>query len=515
MAEYKSQKKPHVRPGSEEEKRYVDELEQQFASVNMHFAEYAKDRLSYEKSLESQKDALHAFNGIYCKSLLALCAVPLRKGVHPTTVLRSAGLFLGCCLFSKTFREGVDKTVRKALYPIVERKAETEGPDSIWAIRRDMMKAQENGGYLPLTPDSAAVLKIAFCQQAYDDMRKPGADINAIMESYLESEALLYKQAKADGIKPETLDRSMHRIVGMMMDKDPSCMKYFTETAYGVVRRGADREYTRRYRDSDGFHEETYFRWDGDMVDADGNPYTRGYTPRVPNTVNEMRKMQRNVWYQAFCAADSPEGIKNIISSDTMVQMQSFYMRMLKEDNGLTDDDVMNVADLDNYISENEDTSWMTDYGFGDPYHSPGASLTFEEYIEHGPGDQVRPDKGPYPEFNSAFGMWLQEHEEYSPGHWQDKANSVYYAATEDGGELSDEDKEQIREYINKREELLRVWSDVFGNASRAQQAAKQRAAEQAEVLANRSKAHPERRLPGEEEAPSFVMGNPNGPVFS
>lgn len=443
--------------GFREERSHMEELEQQVAATQIDFVQYAKDRLSFEKSYDMQKTQASQLNAMYCKAVMALCAVPLRKGVKPASVLKSIGMCVGCCLLSKTFREEVSTTVRKALYPVVCKRAEKFGPDSVWSKRKAQMEASENGGYLPLTPDSAAVMKVAFCEQAYERMRQPGANVQEIIQQYTDAESALYRHAAKDGISAKVLDQSMRTLVGHMIERDPSAAKYFTETAYDVVKRGPSKQHRVRMQTDQGVQESVYDRWEGGYENADGTSFEHGFHPRLPETVNHIRKMQCDVWYQAMKTANTPEEWADVICSEEVLQKQMRYMSMMREDNRINADQPLDVSTF----MKDADTSWMTDYGGPDPFHAPGFDLDYEAFMKTGPGQEDESVPGRFPELKSAFGKWLVEHTEYNPAYWQRQANG-FYAAYRQSEFQDDFNLEEIRACLDRRDQCVKQWGTVF-----------------------------------------------------
>lgn len=148
--------------------------------------------------------------------------------------------------------------------------------------------SMHNGGFtprIPLTADSAARDKLNLVIGAYKDMRRPGANPDEIMQSYHESVARLDKMCALDGVSGEDVDKAMRVRVCAMIEKDPKSANLFAETCHDELR-------PELHRNPDNPSEAI---WTGEFVTRDGQLFTGGFTPRVPQTADDFAKMKIGV----------------------------------------------------------------------------------------------------------------------------------------------------------------------------------------------------------------------------
>ena len=496
---------PTITVGSSQEREEMDKLMKQLQKTQIDFVDYAKDRLVLEKSLDAQTEQAKQMTRLYCRAGMMLCLAPLRKGIKPASILKTVGLWMGCCMFSKTFREELNYTVREAMYPAVVKKAEKAGPDSIWAVRKKQMEADKNGGYMPLTPDSAAILKLAFCKQAYEKMREPGTDVEAVMRQYDEAEAALYRHAEKDGISPQMLDRSMRTIAGNMIAQDPSVAMMFAETAYGVVARGANTVHEQHIKEITGVKIKTYERWEGRYETDDGEEFTGAFRPRVPEPVNTIRQMRRGLWIVALDDAKTPEEVMEKLYSPEIMAQQRRYLDMLLIDNDISEDDLDN---LNQYVQKTDDIRWMLDFGGENPFSAKGMDMTANDFVKYGPMQEPAVRVGKMPELKTAIGVWMNDHPEYNPGYWQRKANDVYEACQAEGG-MSAENEALIRGYLQRRDDIEILWASLMRKPAgeyTVQASGAKRAPDAPSKTEVKKVATFERMLPGEKDKPAMDL---------
>ena len=101
----------------------------------------------------------------------------------------------------------------------------------------------------------------------------------------------------SNGIRVDAVNKSMRKIASDLMDKDPTFVVVFEETAYDTMLRGEDTVHRQNYKDGDEVKTRTWSAWEGNYVDMSGNPFEGEFTPRRPSTVNDIRRRSKNTWY--------------------------------------------------------------------------------------------------------------------------------------------------------------------------------------------------------------------------
>lgn len=446
--------------GSSEEQERLSELEQQIQKVEGQYVDYAERNLNYRK-VSKQTPEIKKTNRLFCLALAGCCLTPLRNGVNAKSVLRVIGLWVGCCVLSKQFREATGEVIGKAFGPMISKKVSQAEPDSLLRTRQALVT--KDGEELPLIPESVAVMQIAFCRQAYADMRKEGADKNQVLADYKKASEFLYEMAAADGIQRPVVEKQMRKIAGDLMEKDPSFLLVFQETAYDTVVRGRRTVHLQKYEDAGEVKTRRYETWEGDYKTETGNVFDGAFTPRMPESVNALRKRSKQAWEREMNKADTPEEWQAAVNSPYARSVQMRYMRCMMEDNGLTEKQMEN---LNACMHADDDVSWMFDMDGDDPFGVGSLTDSIDVLVENGPKENAPyPVMGDVPEFKSAFCKWLNHHLEYNPGYYQKRANQLCLSYR-NGGMMDEALLAQIAEELRKRDAVSQRWDKIFDSAS-------------------------------------------------
>lgn len=100
----------------------------------------------------------------------------------------------------------------------------------------DRVTKAANNGRIPLTADSAAMMRIAFDKKYYNDCRRPGADIDALRESHKKSIENLTKMAMFDGVERNELSTKFTEKLMNQMQVDESITDIYDGMANGSIR---------------------------------------------------------------------------------------------------------------------------------------------------------------------------------------------------------------------------------------------------------------------------------------
>lgn len=442
----------HIEVGSVSEFDLLDKMNKKVMALEAKYAAICSENLALSDSLMNQTDYMHMTNMLFNKEIAELTLPLLRKGVSPKSLIRATGLWMASCYYNKMFRANVNQVLVNTFYPLMKNKAKKSKERSLCRVR---------SGHQPdemyFTPDVMALCMIGMARQAYDIMHTVGTDADMIMMQYNARLEELYKLAMADGIRKETVDRRMRKIVGDLIEYDRKYLAVFKETAYDTVVRGDDVAHIQRFGEDEAVQERTYTSWEGTYLDEYHNEFTSAFTPRVPETVNELRKRSCEAWYDIMFPAETPEAWGAMVTSDYARHIQRRYLYFISIDNFVDD-----VSDLNSLMDNDDDVSWLFDIDGDDPFTVGSIDDNFAELMQRGP----KPDSneiilGNYPEFKSAYCKWLNNHPDMSPMAQQAKANATYYEYAARGMK-DDELVNQIFAYMQKRDELQRRWDAVM-----------------------------------------------------
>lgn len=133
----------------------------------------------------------------------------------------------------KAQKFGIKAKIASKFQPFFERQAQKH--PKLQALSDRVTKAA-NGGRMPLTADSAAMMRIAFDKKYYRDCRRPGANIDELQRQHSASIANLTKMAQFDGVEPFELSAKFAEKLISQMQIDESLTDIYAGMADGAVR---------------------------------------------------------------------------------------------------------------------------------------------------------------------------------------------------------------------------------------------------------------------------------------
>ena len=400
----------------------LKELITKMGKLQYDYINFGKDMSIYADKNRFSK-SVNDYNKKYTRDMLNMCVKPLRKGVNKDSIFECVGMYIGMSLVSKEFRKGVRNEVTSALYPIAESYGNTRNNidefnmkflsnvngyferftgkksgfiDNIvnlsdnaiknrklnmWEYKNGVLKA-ENSGYLPLSPDVAAMVQLSFIKQAYDDMRVDGADVNKVMENYNRSSELLYKLAyQRDNISREQLDFNVRVLAGRLSCQYGYTDRYFSELAFGHVGKSAG--YDVKFGDGS-----VHKVWRGEYTTRNNNDcYKGGFTPRVPNSLDENLKFLEETLNSMYSTCHTMEDIKKCNANFKESPLIDYFNYVLSDD--LTKfDDKEQVSDLINKSVAKCCDVWLE--------NNPVEKERFENMVNHKKSQQKQRDSSQF-----------------------------------------------------------------------------------------------------------------------
>lgn len=273
-------KPTYVVAGSPEETQYLNELKDNIVNVDVSFMDYNASVNQFDNDYDSQ---MNRMNAMYYRILLGQCVRPLMNGINPTTVMQSVGMYAGAALINKEFRQSCQTMVQQQLYPIADKLPMR------W--QNKMMLNHE----LPIGLESAAMMQLSWAKQAYNDMRKPGANADDIMTEYNKAIDNLQDRCTKNGIATEDLNKMVRIKVGQLAQKNPAVLTLFNETVYQNVTMDSFHNETHYVQGEHGVEKYVAAVWSGEFTDnseakngQQGTPYTGSFTPRQPCNMSDL-----------------------------------------------------------------------------------------------------------------------------------------------------------------------------------------------------------------------------------
>ena len=323
------QQQQSVVSGSAEEKQYLDRLTRDILDMNVDFVDFVSKSKASKEYVAQRTDSI---NNDYNQRLMMMITMPLRRGCNKESILQSIGVAAGAMLFNKEFRKSCSATVQNLMYPYVSAIADRSKPGGFWDTQRRKLSMAQNGR-LPLTPESAAVMHLGFCKNAYNLMREPGADRDKILKDYKSAVTTLRSMAKDDGISPDVLNQSIRTIAGQLIERDPKLSICFEELSFRGVKRGA------------GKVENMTETWKGEYLDASGEAFAGAFNPRVPRTREEYGAVFAKFFSEQFDSCKTPEALADKMRTKEHKQLRDGYMDLMMQDG-------MAIEQVHEYVTE-------------------------------------------------------------------------------------------------------------------------------------------------------------------
>jgi len=300
---------------------YLKDATAQFESVmskvDTDYVGYVSRVADFNASNGQMENQAGAMAKFYNFQLLMMCAQPLSEGIDSSTLSAAFGRFGAMYVASKSFRDAV-KDYKKGLNDVSDQKkldkldafAEKHkgGLSEKKQKEYDEIVKRMNGGFMPLSPKTYGLTKLGFAKKAYEDMRKPGADVEAISAKYESAVSALRDKALQEGLDKGLCERNFRMVYGLESAKNPALKALFRETCYDDAEMKSRLE-TKITMTKDGPVTKTFEVWDGGFVDRNGNEVTE-FTIRPPESVDKhidmmddrMRKMAETASPEAFAS---------------------------------------------------------------------------------------------------------------------------------------------------------------------------------------------------------------------
>lgn len=398
------------------------QMEERIRHLQRSQIDMMQSQLSIRKENERLNAQLAQANQSYNIGLMMFLFHPAKKGASHDSILKTLGFYAACCLFSKSFRRDVKDTVTDMFGGDVERYASVD--DSVWKKRKMRVERDDSNGHLTLTPDSIAMMKIALCKQAYEDMREPGSSVSTILASYHDDEESLYKIAAKNGISRNVLDVYSRRMVNNMLMENPDDKKYFSELAYG----------------------DTVLQPNGSCKYKNGDSFNCFFTPRQPEDYHDLNKRMSVVWDSLFETSDSPADVEHVVFSESAGDMMRDFEHYNKDDKyriGVVDD-----------VSVNDD------FHGANPFALDGCSQNVNDFLSVGPKScdtnyitcNCRP-------LLSSIGRWVNRHIDFSPAYYQGCANDLFLDVDADNREAI---RKNVTDLFIKRDSVAKFWHQLL-----------------------------------------------------
>lgn len=206
-------------------KKHVRSFEKELNKYEKDFATYA--------SLDIETAKVHALNTKFIMGKLGV-AEKYVDFIPEGDMAECLGDEMTAIAGSKKAPKlGIKAKIASKFQPFMERQAKKHPRLQKLA---DRVTKAANGGRMPLTADSAAMMRIAFDKKYYNDCRKPGADIEELQRQHTAAIENLTKMARYDGVEKSELSAKFAEKLITQMQIDESLTDIYAGMATGDIR---------------------------------------------------------------------------------------------------------------------------------------------------------------------------------------------------------------------------------------------------------------------------------------
>lgn len=218
---------------------------------------------------------------------------------------------------------GFSAKAARIFQPFIEKQAEKH--PGLKSFSEKVTKAANNGR-LPLTADSAAMMRIAFDRKYYNDVRKPGADMNELKKTYERAVENLMEMADHDGVKREDMSNKLGEKILEQSRYDDKIKFIYDGLATGYIRQ----EVTESYEDAAN---KTKFKPAQKLVDADGTKIDPlNLVPREPCSIEEIIENYRDNLGSVQKSCKSEIAYRKMLASPTFDNLEKTAKALAEAD---------------------------------------------------------------------------------------------------------------------------------------------------------------------------------------
>lgn len=206
-------------------KKNVKAFNKELTKYEKAFADYA--------SLDIESSKVNDLNTRYIFGKLGI-AEKYVDYVPEDDISAGLGEEMTAIVGNKSARKlGIGAKIASKFQPFFEKQAEKH--PRLRGLSDRITKAANNGR-MPLTADSAAMMRIAFDKKYYNDCRRPGADKEALREQYNAAVENLTKMAAYDGVESAELSAKFSEKLITQMQVDETLTDIYKGMADGSIR---------------------------------------------------------------------------------------------------------------------------------------------------------------------------------------------------------------------------------------------------------------------------------------
>lgn len=280
---------------------------------------------------------------------------------------------------------GIGAKIASKFQPFMEKQAEKH--PRLQKLSDCVAKAA-NGGRMPLTAESAAVMRIAFDKKYYEDSRKPGADKELIKDLHDKAVANLTKMAAYDGVERDELSKKFSEKLIEQLQFDEGLSDVYAGMATGAVRLGPDEPVLNNKGEAVKVKGRTLYRSSKEFVSAERDKNGRNIKldawddlePREPQSV-EVTLADYKAQFDKFVQnCETEADFKRFLASDT-------YSNLERNARTFAEADCPDEAERFKYEFARANIAscqkWGIDHGYKMPYANMIVPPPYESYAKN------------------------------------------------------------------------------------------------------------------------------------
>lgn len=289
---------------AEDEKRKFD---REIKAFDKLFSDYAAMDITEAKMRSANNEYIIKKLGIADKYIEYVPLDDMLDSVGETEVAIAGNKSAG--------KLGITSRLARVAQPFVEKQAEKHPR---WQKLADNVTKAANGGNMPLTADSAAMMRLAFDKRFYDECRQPGADVEQLSEQH--SKAIMNLKAKAlyDGVGEQELSDKFAEKLNTQLHYDERLSDVYSGMNTGAIRFAKKGKGFVSAKDPESKKNLDLDAW--------------SFEVREPQSKEELLAEYSEQFGNYLSNCQTEGHVKNFLGSTSYKSLETSYKRMLSED---------------------------------------------------------------------------------------------------------------------------------------------------------------------------------------
>lgn len=286
----------------------------------------------------------------------------------------------------KAARLGIAAKIASKFQPFFEEQARKH--PRLQKLSDSVTKAANNGR-MPLTADSAAVMRIAFDKKYYEDSRKPGANVETLKAQHDRAVNNLTKMAMFDGVDKEMLSKKFAAKLIEQMKVDESITDIYSGMATGEIRLAPDEPMLDAKGKEIKVGGKTLRKWSNSFVspelDKDGKNIGLDaweFETREPQSIESIVASYKSQFDDIVSKCETEKDLKSVMASPSFANIE-------RNAKAFAEADCPDDADKFRYELSRANIAvcrqWAIDHGYRMPYANMTVPPPYSSVVKDNP----------------------------------------------------------------------------------------------------------------------------------